>query len=427
MKFAKIVFTVSFSIFLLLGPLSRAMSQNKVPGQTTILYGIEEDANTSVPPPSLSKRPPRGRVVRSVHPQFTVTYTGFTGEARAAFQYAADIWASLIQSPVTIEINATFEDLGGIEDGYISLGGAAPGNRAVLTGSDVWKVGALTDALIGRDVLPGDADIEASFNSNTAANWYYGTDGNLRSGQYDFVTIVLHEIGHGLGFISQAEVSETTGGVIVGRLRSGQPHLPYIYDTFVVNGFGIAITTFDDPSAALFARFTSNILFWDGENGKAANYGTRPGLYAPSVWDPGGNYSHLSESAYPAGTPNSLMTPFVRRLEANHHPDPITLGMFEDMGWTINKAPVFTTTTTRSVAENTGAGVDIGNPVEAIDTNTSDTLTYTLRGADAASFSVGWRLPRGLRKSGTSDSMYSKWRALFFVMFHLKGVGFSLR
>ena len=37
---------------------------------------------------------------------------------------------------------------------------------------------------------------------------------------------------------------------------------------------------------------------------------------------------------------------------------------------------------------DTGAGVDIGNPVEAIDTNTSDTLTYSLRGTDAASFSI---------------------------------------
>ena len=356
----------------------------------TILYGIEEDANTRVPPPPLlSKRPPRGRAVRSVHPQFTVTYTGFTGEARAAFQYAVDIWASLIQSPVTIGINATFEDLGGHEGGYISLGGAAPGNRSVLTGSDVWRVGALADALIGRDVIPGDADIEAIFNSNAAANWYYGTDGNLRSGQYDFVTVVLHEIGHGLGFFSKARISETTDGVIEGRLRTGQPYLPYIYDTFVVNVFGLAITFFDDPSAALFAQFTSNNLFWDGENGKAANDGTHPRLHTLSEWSQGSNYLHLDEYTFPAGTLNSLMTPSLGIQEVIHDPGPITLGMFEDMGWTINKAPVFaTTTTTRSVAENTGAGVDIGNPVEAIDTNTSDTLTYSLRGTDAASFSI---------------------------------------
>ena len=55
-----------------------------------------------------------------------------------------------------------------------------------------------------------------------------------------------------------------------------------------------------------------------------------------------------------------------------------------------NVAPVFTdgTATTRTVAENTGSGVDIGTPVSATDANTNDTLTYTLGGTDAASFSI---------------------------------------
>ena len=92
-------------------------------------------------------------------------------------------------------------------------------------------------------------------------------------------------------------------------------------------------------------------------------------------------------------TPNALMTPRQDRAEASHHPGPITLGIFEDMGWTINKAPVFTdgSSTTRSVAENTGAGVNIGSPVAATDANSADTneiLTYTLSGPDAASFDI---------------------------------------
>ena len=55
-----------------------------------------------------------------------------------------------------------------------------------------------------------------------------------------------------------------------------------------------------------------------------------------------------------------------------------------------NFAPVFTegTTTTRSVAENTASGQNIGAPVTATDTDTSDTLTYTLGGMDAADFGI---------------------------------------
>ncbi len=55
-----------------------------------------------------------------------------------------------------------------------------------------------------------------------------------------------------------------------------------------------------------------------------------------------------------------------------------------------NVAPVFTdgTSTTRSIAENTAAGTNIGTPVEATDANGDDTLTYTLSGTDAATFDI---------------------------------------
>ena len=54
-----------------------------------------------------------------------------------------------------------------------------------------------------------------------------------------------------------------------------------------------------------------------------------------------------------------------------------------------NNAPVFTDgeTTTRSVAENTGSGVDIGTAVSATDED-GDTLIYELGGTDAASFGI---------------------------------------
>ena len=52
-----------------------------------------------------------------------------------------------------------------------------------------------------------------------------------------------------------------------------------------------------------------------------------------------------------------------------------------------NTDPEFSsTTTTRSVPENSGGGTDVGNPVTA--TDTGDTLTYTLEGADAAFFQI---------------------------------------
>ena len=54
-----------------------------------------------------------------------------------------------------------------------------------------------------------------------------------------------------------------------------------------------------------------------------------------------------------------------------------------------NSAPVFaSSSTTRSIPENTPAGVHIGEAVAAKDADAGDTLTYTLSGTDAASFEI---------------------------------------
>ena len=55
-----------------------------------------------------------------------------------------------------------------------------------------------------------------------------------------------------------------------------------------------------------------------------------------------------------------------------------------------NNPPVFSDgdSTTRSIAENSPAGIDIGSAVSATDSDTNDTLTYTLGGTDAESFDI---------------------------------------
>ncbi len=65
----------------------------------------------------------------------------------------------------------------------------------------------------------------------------------------------------------------------------------------------------------------------------------------------------------------------------------LPLEIFEDVS---NAAPTFSAgdSTTLSVAENTAAGEDIGSAVAATDTDTGDTLTYTLGGTDASSFAI---------------------------------------
>jgi len=80
------------------------------------------------------------------------------------------------------------------------------------------------------DNQPTSPDIIAEFNSNFQS-WYFGIDGNSPDAKYDFVSVVLHEIEHGLGFYSSAiEFPENSG-----TLEWTQSGYPVIFDWFITN------------------------------------------------------------------------------------------------------------------------------------------------------------------------------------------------
>ncbi|MFY9243413.1 MAG: T9SS type A sorting domain-containing protein [Polaribacter sp.] len=260
---------------------------------------------------------------------FKVNYIGFTDEARLAFQYAVDIWAHLIDSPVPISVVATFEPLEGNTLG--SAGAVSLHTASKVAGIDenTWYVSALYEKLIGRDrdqELGESDDIRASFNSNF--NWYFGTDGNAPDGLQDFVTVVLHELGHGLGFSGSTRIDEANG---VLRIQNRA----VVYNNFIVNGDDVSILDFPDPSPELLTEFTSNNLFSNSPLAIAGNNNVLPKIHAPSPYVQGSSYSHWDEGTFERGNVNSLMTPTLSRGEVMHHPGPSTLGLFENMGWSI--------------------------------------------------------------------------------------------
>ncbi|WP_115460910.1 T9SS type A sorting domain-containing protein [Winogradskyella aurantiaca] len=269
---------------------------------------------------------------------FIVNYIGFGGnpEAQAAFQYAVDIWSHTIESSWEIRINATFEDLGGSSGGSITLGQA--GTNGVFTDGvtagvdpNLWYPQALYEKLTGEDtngLTMDSVDISASFNSNAAVNWYYGTDANPPGGQRDFVSVVLHEIGHGLGFIGFASVDTNvnpfTGSVFLGAR-------PGVYSSFIETGGGTAITDIADDSNAMYNELTGNDLFCNSPETVLANGGTPAKIYAPGSFSGGSSYSHWDEGTYEGDDDNNLMTPSYDG--PNHNPGDITIAFFGDMGW----------------------------------------------------------------------------------------------
>jgi hypothetical protein len=228
--------------------------------------------------------------------RITVTYHGFTPAAQASFQRAVNTWAANITSGVPITVDATFAAL---PTGV--LGQAGPGNllrnfpNAPRT--NVWYAEWAANKFAGRQLVPGTADIIATFSSSRP-DWNFATTA-APAGKIDFQSVVLHELGHGLGFLGAGRVTGTTGSV---RLSGS----PTVYDRHTANAAGKTLLSFADNSAALKTALTSNAIFitLPGVAGKFK-------LYAPATFQPGSSYSHLDEASFPRGNANSLMTPAI--------------------------------------------------------------------------------------------------------------------
>ena len=301
------------------------------------LYADYQDRFTYVP----ADAPPAGGAARFSAATFDVDYVGFPADAQAAFQFAVDIWSRHLNSTVPIRVRAVWEP----QSGDDVLGATNPrviANFEVATVAErnVWYAVALANALAGRDLDPDEPHIRTSFNS-TFGRWYVGTDGQPPSGEFDLVTIALHEIGHGLGFVGSMLVEGE-----VGSWGIGEAGYPVVYDRFAERGQADLLDEglFPNPSQALGEALTSGEVFFNGTAANLAQGGTRPRLHAPATWVDGSSYSHLSEQRvngaepYPPGSINSLMTPTVSSAEAVHDPGPVTCGMFEDMGWSLAAA-----------------------------------------------------------------------------------------
>ncbi len=287
---------------------------------------------THIPPPA------NFSVIRPATATITVNYTGFGAfpQAQAAFQRAVDIWSSQISSPVPIVVNASWTSLTPCGPGGCVLGSAGPQiflrNFTNAPQANTYYPIGLANKLAGTDLDPTIGDITAYFNKDYTS-WYFGTDGNPPNNQIDFISIVLHELGHGLGFIGTMKYTSGSGSYGFGGI-------PSIYDHFAVNGSPqslINTALFPNPSVALGNQLVSGNLFFDSPTTRSVNGGNPAKLYAPGTWAQGSSFSHL-DNIY-AGTPNALMTYSISTGQVKQNPGPIMLAMFQDMGWTVALLP----------------------------------------------------------------------------------------
>lgn len=300
---------------------------------TGICYAGKNINRVYIPPPSAFFK--KGRATGGA--SITVYYTGFTTQAKNAMDYAVGILESVLPQDTKFSIAATWEKIttaGVLAHSSITafIGGYSINAREPLSYYPIAlaeKIGgnALNDQLLG--------DISLSVNSSV--NWYYGTDGNPAN-KYDLVTVILHEICHGLGFFDSYSIQGTTGFYGIGSI-------PMIYDTFVENSSGNRLTDtlrFLNNSDDLKTILTGNQIYFNGPLLKkyttASNYLLQKAkLYAPSVFDEGSSISHLDEQLPVingvAQQRDGLMTPFISMGEAIHDPGKYTMSILGDIGW----------------------------------------------------------------------------------------------
>ena len=188
-----------------------------------------------------------------------------------AFQYAADIWGANLNSDVPVRVDAAFEPLECDATGAV-LGAAGAyeiySDFPNAPRATTWYPSALASKLAGFDVTSGQTPhIFARFNSRLGlfpdclpgSGFYLGLDRQFTTG-IDLVTVLLHELGHGLGF--QTFTDDYSGEQILG--------VPSIWDYYLVdnrtNRSWVTLT----PAQRAATAVSGNGLSWNGPRVTAA-------------------------------------------------------------------------------------------------------------------------------------------------------------
>ena len=274
-------------------------------------------------------------------PTPTAAEGGNTGATRGqqrlnVFNAAADIWEAFLDSTVDIQVRAQFDPQTCTSTSAV-LGSASTTTihreHANAGFSGTWHHQALANKQAGADLSP-NPDLAATFNSNLdgrpdclgGIRFYLGLDNSQPSGTLNLLIVVLHEIGHGLGFADF--VNGTTGAWFNG--------FPDVYSRFLFDRTtSLLWRNMTDGQRAASAINNNNVL-WDGESVRLASSGISVGrdastgrveVYTPAPYDGGSSVAHWNTRVFP----NLLMEPFITAGL------PLTLDLtrqqMRDIGW----------------------------------------------------------------------------------------------
>ena len=264
------------------------------------------------------------------------------GEQRMnAYLYVAGIWGKALTSSQEITISAGWEALT-CDASSAVLGSAGAWNfwhDAPGLQPGIWYQQALANKLAGTNLSAGtpddgtgygNVDIKSQFNINlgqstclSGSPFYLGLDGKPPGSQVNFVEVLLHEVGHGLGFA--LGLTSTASGLRVNAdFTAYVPDgLPMVWEQYMLDNTTGKTWLAMTPAERVASTLNDGNLAWTGPNAVAGAKAML--LRAPtlSVVTPvpgvAGNYNYgtatFGAPAYQFGTMGAMALPAVGNNE----------------------------------------------------------------------------------------------------------------
>jgi hypothetical protein len=386
-RLGAVAFAGALAASILYAPSAPALTFKQVPATNWgYLYAGTDSGGTTTAKPAAKNLEAKSK--------FEVKYNNFPDWAKKEVQAAIDVWSANFKSTVVVSVDASW----GRSSSWGILGSARPGSFfSAFSGApdpSLWYASAAANSLAGRDLDKANPEIIIQVNS--AATWNTRGDGIPSSNEYDLESVFIHELGHGLGFLSNDAYDSFFG---LGSLDQPTP-----FDAYLQTEDGRRLADLPTPSKELGVALTSSLV-WSGPLGIKANGGAKPKMYTPSRYESGSSTSHLDEATFSKSGLDSVMTPNLDPGEVFRQPGPLQLAMMEDMR---NKPPAGVATelplSPRNVQAFTGdssALISFDPPVNLRTAQISEYLIKNLKtGTEKKSFSSPV-LMSGL-KNGTS-------------------------
>ena len=317
-RLGAIAFAGALIASILIAPSAPAIAFKQIPATNWgYTYAGTDSVTTSNPQPTQKNL--------EIKSKFVVKYNNFPDWAKKEVQSAVNVWSANFSSSVPVTVDASW----GRSSSWGVLGSARPGSFfSAFSGApdpSLWYSSATANALAGRDLDKANPEIIIQVNS--AAVWNTRGDGSPSSSEYDLESVFIHELGHGLGFLSNDAYDPYYG---LGSLDQPTP-----FDAYLQTADGRRLADLPTPSKELGSALTSSLV-WNGALGIKANAGIKPKMYTPSRYESGSSTSHLDENTFSKSGLDSVMTPNLDPGEVFRQPGPLLLAMMEDMR---NKPP----------------------------------------------------------------------------------------